>query len=440
MTKTRLVRRQLMADPAPAVVLAIVLMVGALLGAALPRWVDARLDATLRQLVETSGRQSELLLRTAFDGSLADAQSAVPALRSGEPDLAAVYDAGRWSAAVGEGEVLSSNGMPIPTLQPLVVDVRAPDRLQNKVRMVDGRFPGEPDFPSPLPFGAPDTPEDGPLVEAVTVPAVAESLRIEVSDVLLVRRHNFITTQDELGQTRWPRRHLSIRLVGLVEPIDPADPFWSDAPTTLASIVERGQEVTTVRGAVLTAPEVLRPFVVSTQTLVTGEWRMDALAGGLEAGAVEPATTALRRVEQDTLWRTSFDDLLAGYTASRASGERVSALGIASLAGILVAVLLLAVRLVAERRVDALRLTRTRGGPNLVLGQVLLAEVLIVGLPAVLLGVSAARWLVPAAAGGLPYLLPATFGLIAVVGLPIIGIMLARQPATDRPDLNRRRP
>jgi putative ABC transport system permease protein len=435
-----LVLRQLAADPVPTAVLALLLMLGAFLGAAMPRWVDARLDATLRQLVETSGRKSELLLRVSFEGSMTEAENAIPTLRSDEPDLAAVYDQGRWSAAVGEGEVLSSNGTPIPDLQPLVVDVRAPDRLEDKVRLVDGRFPAEAEFPPPLEFGARDVPEQSPLVEVVAVPAVAEGLRMQVGDVLLVHRDDVVSRQEGIQQTRWPRRHLGVRLVGLVEPADPADRFWSDAPTTLSPTFERGENATTVRGAVLMQPEAMAPFVVSTQTLFTGEWRMDAVPGALATDTVGPATTALRRVEQDTSWRTSFDDLLVGYAASRSSGERVSALGVASLAGLVVAVLLLAARLVAERRAEALRLTRIRGGSDSVLVQVLLAEAMIVGVPAVLLGVAAASQLIPTAAGSLPFILPAIFGLIVIAGLPITGIAVARQSAADRPDLQGMRP
>jgi hypothetical protein len=232
-SKTRLVLRQLAADPAPAIVLAVVLTVGAFLGAALPSWVETRLDATLRQLIEVSGRRSELLLRTTFDGSLFDARNAIQTIQADQPDVAAVYDRGRWSAAVGDGDVLSNNGMPVPDLQPLVVDVRAPDSLEGKVRLVTGRFPRERDFPPPLPFGEPESPADSPLVDVVAVPEVVEALGLQIGDQLIVRRQDLVSKTEGIQQTRWSRRHLGVQLVGIVEPVDRADRFWSDAPTTL---------------------------------------------------------------------------------------------------------------------------------------------------------------------------------------------------------------
>jgi hypothetical protein len=52
MRKITLVLRQISADRAPALVLAAVLITGAFVGAAMPRWIDARLDVTLDRLVD----------------------------------------------------------------------------------------------------------------------------------------------------------------------------------------------------------------------------------------------------------------------------------------------------------------------------------------------------------------------------------------------------
>ena len=439
MTKITLVLRQLSADRGPALLLAAILATGAFLGAAIPLWMDTRLDQTLDRLVATAGRQSELALRTNFDGGANDARTAIPSLRHGEPEVAAVYDDGRWSAAVGQGNVLSTNGVPTPQRQPLVVDVRMPDDLTDKVRLVDGRPPGRPAYPPPLPFGAPEIPEEGPFVEVVAVAEVADALGIHVGDELIVRRRDAASTVIGLG-TRWPRNHLGVRLTGLVEPLDPADPFWSDSPDGLTPAFDRGADSTTVRGALLTDPEVMAPFVASTRTMVAAEWHMDVVPGALDANRVEPVTTAIRRIEAATSWRTSFDDLLADYEASRAGAEQVSALGVASLAGLVIALLLMAIRLVAERRTDAMTLTRARGGRDGVLGRLLGAEALIVAVPSVVGAAASATWLLPASAGLLPYALPTFLLLVTVIGLPITGILLARRGANVRPEQAALRP
>jgi putative ABC transport system permease protein len=439
MRKSTLVRRQISADRAPALLLAAVLVTGAFLGAAMPRWVDARLDQTLDRLVETAGRQSEFALRTHVDGGANDARTAIAAVRHGEPEVAAVYDQGRWSAAVGQGDVESTNGVPTPSGQPLVVDVRMPDDLTDKVSLVDGRLPAEPDYPPPLEFGAPEIPGDGPVVEVVAVAEVADALGLQVGDQLIVRRQDTTSTITGLG-TRWPRNYLGVRLTGLVEPADPADLFWSDSPEGLVPAFDRGADSTTVRGTLLADPEIMAPFVASTQTMVAAEWHMDVVPGALDANRVEPVTTAIRRIEQDTSWRTSFDDLLAEYGASRAGAEQVSALGVASPAGLLVAVLLMAIRLVAERRTDAMALTRARGGRDRLLGSLLGAEAVIVAVPSVVVAAASAAWLLPASAGLLPYALPAVLLLVTVAGLPLTGVALAHRGTNDRPEREALRP
>jgi len=439
MRKITLVLRQISADRAPALVLAAVLITGAFVGAAMPRWIDARLDMTLDRLVETAGRQSEFALRINFAGGANDARTEIPSVRHDEPEMAAVYDEGRWSAAVGPGDVESTNGVPTPGRQPLEVDVRMPDDLADKVRLVDGRLPADPDFPPPLAFGAPEVPEQSPVVEVVAVAEVADALGIHVGDQLIVRRKNAATTVVGLG-TRWPRNYLGVRLTGLVEPADPADSFWSDSPESLVPTFDRGADSTTVRGTLLTDPEIMAPFVASTQTMVAAEWHMDVVPGALDANRVDPVTTAIRRIEQDTSWRTSFDDLLAEYGASRAGAEQVSALGVASLAGLLVAVLLMAIRLVAERRTDAMALTRARGGRDRVLGSLLGVEAIIVAVPSVVVAAASATWLLPASAGLLPHALPAVLLLVTVVGLPLTGIVLARRGTNDRPEQEALRP
>ncbi|HET6728293.1 MAG TPA: hypothetical protein VFG96_02680 [Jiangellaceae bacterium] len=439
MRKITLVLRQISADRAPALLLAAVLITGAFLGAAMPRWVDARLDVTLDGLVETAGRQSEFALRINFAGGANDARTEIPSVRDDEPEMAAIYDEGRWSAAVGPGDVESTNGVPTPGRQPLDVDVRMPDDLADKVRLVDGRLPGEPDYPPPLEFGAPEVPEQSPAVEVVAVAEVADALGIHVGDQLIVHRQNAATTVVGLG-TRWPRNYLGVRLTGLVEPADPADPFWSDSPESLVPTFDRGADSTTAQGTLLTDPEIMAPFVASTQTMVAAEWHMDVVRGALDANRVDPVTTAIRRIEQDTSWRTSFDDLLAEYGASRAGAEQLSALGVASLAGLLVAVLLMAIRLVAERRTDAMALTRARGGRDRVLGSLLGVEAIIVAVPSVVIAAASATWLLPASAGLLPHVLPAVLLLVTVVGLPLTGIVLARRGTNDRPEQEALRP
>ncbi|MGH8824949.1 MAG: hypothetical protein ACRDVN_10780 [Jiangellaceae bacterium] len=439
MRKLTLVLRQISADRAPALLLAGVLVTGAFLGAAMPRWLDARLDETLQELVETAGRQSEFALRTSFDGGANDARSAIPAVRASEPEMAAVYDEGRWAAAIDKGDVESTNGVPTPARQPLVVDVRMPDDLTERVSLVDGRLPGEPHFPPPLEFGAPEVPAESPVVEAVAVAEVADALGVEIGDLLIVRRLDAPSTVTGLG-TRWPRNYLGVRLTGLVEATDPADLFWSDAPTGMVPALERGADSTTVRATLLTDPDVMAPFVASTRTQLAAEWHMDVVPGGLDANRVEPVTTSIRQIEQDTSWRTSFDDLLADYSASRAGAEQVSALGVASLAGLVVALLLMAIRLVAGRRTDTMALARARGGRDRVLGHLLGVEALLVAVPPVVLGAAAAAWLVPASVGLLPYALPAVLLLVTVVGLPVTGILLARRGTDDRPEQAALRP
>lgn len=433
MRKITLVSRQIVSDWSAVVLLAGVLAFGALLGTAAPRWVDARLDDTLRQLVDRGGRQSELAMRIPFDGSPDSAGDAIASLRRSEPNVANVFDEGRWSASVGEATVETQNGVPNPPKLPRIIDVRVPDGFADDVRLVEGELPREHFFPPPLGPDEPEAPGDSPVLEAVATPAIAEALGLEVGDVLLMHRTDFVRTGEFLTPA-FPRAYLQIRLTGLVEPTDPDDPFWSDATTTHVAGIERGGESTTTRGALLTAPDVMTPFINSTQTMLGTEWHLDVEPGALQAGDVDAVATAIRRVERDTSWRTSFDDLLDQYAASRGSAERASALAVASLAGLVLALLLLSLRLLVDRRWDALALTRSRGARAGQLGGLLALEAVAIGAPAVAAGVAAGIWLFPGSPGLVQYVLPAALLVVAVVGLPATGIRLARRGMTDRPE------
>jgi putative ABC transport system permease protein len=431
----RLVLRQIRADRYAAALLAGVLAFGAFLGATAPRWIDARLDAALRQVVDESGRGGELVARETTSATPEALDRSIPRLRRTEPLVAQLYDEGRWAVSTGDTDVITHNGEPESTVAPRVISLRMPQQFADRVRLVEGELPsGE--------VETADSPEGRmPVVGVVTTPEVALALRLEIGHEVLASRTSALPV--EAGSINdSAERLVTFRLIGLVEPVDPGWPGWTDAGTAIVPGVDPpGTEPRFTRATVLTDPAAMEGMISVSRSFLQAEWHLDPVPGAFDSEDVAELTTSLHRIQTGSVpWQTSMDDLLDDYSASRASAERVSALGIASLAGLLLALLLLAVRLVAERRADALRLTRTRGGGDGLLARLLAAEGLLVGLSAVGVGTAAAMVLVEGSGGTTPYVIPAALLLVTVVALPVIGVRLARQAATDRPEIEALRP
>ena len=443
MSRLGLVVRQIRADLAVVLLLATVLGVGAFLGAAAPPWINDRLDAALEDTLSDAAPQGDLVVRGLFGASvtipprtdlipeLAAVEEMIEQVRRAEPALTAAYANERWSLSLATSVIVAHDGPAEPSARQREMGLWLPQDAQQKVTVVEGRFP-RPDVEI---VDSPATTEDlrlsMPVFEVAATADVMDALEMEVGDQIIVQA-------GRIGTQHGPAPALlAMRLSGVVEPTDPADVVWKDTFTTLeADRGIPGDDPRIYRGTVIADPLLAEQLVrwatlrdVDWRTWLSIHWQLELQPEQLAASDIESVITSVQRPRSSSTWTTSLDKVLLRYQDSRASAERSAALGVASLTGLLVTVLLLAIGLLAERRASALGLTRVRGGSDRVLARSLAAEAVLIGVPAVAVGGVAAILLI-----GASWWIPGVLLLVTVVSLPVVGVRLARRSGAERPE------
>lgn len=449
LTVATLVRRAVTTHRGAVVLLAVVVAVGAFLGAAGPRWANDRLDETLREVITDAGSRSELTMRTGMVPYPAAMTAEVPTLRStAGADLQGVLGPERWAAATTPGTVQAQNGVPIDDGNyPRVASVRAPDDLASRVRLLEGTLPEIVD-PVPYPAALVDLPIPIPfngnlaIVDVVATPAVAEAMRIEVGDVVVFEHKSRDSTA--YLQVDGGRLPVGARLTGLVEPVDPADLTWRDAGTAIEPDLGAPATEPRITSAVLlTDPGLLTDWIAATEIYLDAEWHVALLADEVAADEVDAIVADLRRLGASTTWESGLTTLLGTYTERRAAAEGAVAFGVVSLAALCAALILLSARMIADRRSEEVALARTRGAGDGALARLLTLDAAAVAVPAVAVGTLAANLLVPGRATTLSWLVPAVLALGAVVAVPALAIRqahLSGPTGGDRPDVVALRP
>ncbi len=195
-----------------------------------------------------------------------------------------------------------------------------------------------------------------------------------------------------------------LRLVGLLEPRDPADPFWADERRALKPVVtfrERGKEIAATVFAGTGALDVLSRDVFTGPRLGL---RVPLVPSAVVARPPEQVVDALLRLNARLVPVTeeaggvrlasALAPVLQDETARRRPLQAVTAVLVAVLLAAAVGALLLAARLLVHRRRSALALARARGASVRQLLGVLAAEGLLLGVPPAVLAVALAQ-LVP---------------------------------------------
>lgn len=174
-----LLKRGLLTHRTAAIVLALVVGVGAFLGAAGPRWIDDRLDHTLQETIAGSGDTAQVSARETSDVIPARFDSEIEDLReSVAPELGDLLGAGRWSVSTGARSFGTLNDSVVDDgLRPRRLEVRVPDALDRLVEVVDG------DLPASV-----DNTADASIIDVVATRPVAEALRLEIGDVVSFER------------------------------------------------------------------------------------------------------------------------------------------------------------------------------------------------------------------------------------------------------------
>lgn len=199
MSRLGLVVRQIRADLAVVLLLATVLAVGAFLGAAAPPWINDRLDAALEDTLSDAAPQGDLVARGLFGASvtipprtdlipeLAAVEEMIEQVRRAEPALTAAYTNDRWSLSIATGMIAAHDGPAEPSARQREMGLWLPQDAQQKVTVVEGRFP-RPDVEI---VDSPASTEDRrlsmPVFEVAATADVVDALELEVGHQVVVQ-------------------------------------------------------------------------------------------------------------------------------------------------------------------------------------------------------------------------------------------------------------
>ncbi len=243
------------------------------------------------------------------------------------------------------------------------------DGLEDRASLVAGRWPS----------GSPSGLVGLDPVAVAVARQVAEPLGLAVGDVLSLDSRLHVGEQ------------LPVRIVGIFDIDDPADPAWWDEPQVLDGVVTSSDYAT--HGPFFTTRDALFERATPTQTELT--WRAFPASADLTVDGIDRLRTRVEGLDPsieaalDGVPVTVTTDL-PGILASAQRSLLVSRTGILLLVIQLVvlaayAVLLSAALLVEHRRVDTAML-RSRGAGPIRIAALALVEGLVLVVPAAVLG------------------------------------------------------
>ncbi|WP_328469858.1 ABC transporter permease [Actinoplanes sp. NBC_00393] len=382
--------------------IAALVVLAAFLASGLPRIANDRTDAGLRSDI---GRLESSQRDLTFSLSFFDPEFGPSAdWKAGELDkirrelpapLPGLIENGWFVSEVGPANAAVGNADP-GSCPPLAA-VRRQTGAEQAVRITEGRMP-----------------KSGKVAEAVAGRDEAKALNLKIGDTLSV-----------LG--RWGVA--TVRVVGVYEVVDPADPFWADMKLTRVSCpsVDDG---TRFRATLLTDAAGAEAAGIGAGELKE-RWRYRIDAGKLTADRIGELTTAVaaarRAPPANTSLLSSVDSTLADFDERLRGVRALLAVVQAGLLATTAGLILLAARLAVDRRRNEYALIRARGGSVRSIGARSLAETVLVALPAGLAG-----WLAGFLTGGRPDagepLLVAAIVLLAVAAPAGYAAAVARRP------------
>jgi putative ABC transport system permease protein len=335
-------------------------------------------------------------------------------------------ETGRWRMAEIEGD-------------PAFMRLRIQPDAAERISLVDGRWPtGETgEIEDPLSVNEPAVRHLTVFEVAVAAPA-AERLSLELGQIVTLPAD---TTDPLVGRNDELR--IAAQIVGTYEVNDEDDPWWLGS-TDLAQPTIRfaGGDNFNIDVTGLLAPEAYPAYMLETALLhapLRYTFRNYVDPVRLDASHVDALLPELRRLEaalpstvvrpnQETGLRTGLRAILDGFVGRWTSASAILTVGAIGPATVAAGALGLVAVLAAQRRRSALALARGRGAS---LGQVIaavVAEGLLMGVPAASLAVAAALLFIPA-----DPVRASLIGAAAVAAVVVVLLVLATMPALSGP-------
>ncbi len=428
MSAIRLLVARLRTDHLPALLIMLLVLATAFLGASGPRLFARAADAGLRYEVSRATpveRNLQLGRITEIDAAPGEAMQRVEAVENDVEGTLPASVRGILSGSSISAESITWRVLDRPAERPGFLTFQAQGGLGDHVRMVEGRMPtGEVTrvpAPPPPPSSVPLPPGEraGPLFEVALSTTTADQLGIGIG-----ARMDLVPDTDDplVGAFGFPEP-AAAEVVGLYEVADPNADFWvGDYGLDQPTLVPVGISVVLVYATALISPDAY-PALSELTWPMRYTFRYFVDPERLDAGMLDQLATDLRRMEGQlasfattpdptrTTLQTGLGLLTDRFLAEHRTTEAVlvtAAIGPAAVA--FVAIGVLALMAVRRRRASTL-LLRGRGGSTVqIVGSHLIEALLLTAAPA-----AAGAWLASAAieARATP-LSPLMAGMVAV--------------------------
>ncbi|MFB6609925.1 FtsX-like permease family protein [Agromyces sp. NPDC056379] len=421
-----LLRRQFFAGPLASIMLALLVLAGALLAAGVPRAVAAMHTAALedsldqfaareidvvtssRNLPELGASSGDTTLDPEIDAVWGAQEQRLLDIRAGMPELLArvtgdpltALVAGPAKAGVPGASADSTSYQLFTTFDP---------RIREHIALTGGDWPAT--LTGPVPGGTP--------LEIVLADAVAEEMEWALGD----DRSIPIGTEPQ-----------DVRLVGTFSAIDPDDGFWSHVPQVALepsvaytpggyievtglgfadpvswSALQESNLPTTMDAWFPTLPDRIRAADSAELVTQLGEFTSQVFVLGGGSWEYWFATVG------EVAFTSGLTDALNEAAVAASASDAVLATIASGPIGVMVAVLVLGARVVFERRRTGLELAAARGASPGQLRGILALEGLAIGVPAAIVGGLLGTLLVPADGGAGGWAIAALFALTPAV-------------------------
>lgn len=460
-TTTAVVLRHLLTDRAAGAAVALVVLASALLGAGVPRALERLSTEGLRATIDQAAPlDRDLLASVVGQPPVAYGTTGDPTLpfRQVLDDVQERLEPLLAASSGGVQGTIRYRSVAVEDISPVLpddtdtsyfnltvltdpTDVADPG-LAGRVRYVDGgppraaeviRDPGS-TVPPDQPAGA----EEGSALVEVAVSV--EGARV----------HGLAP-----GSVVSLSQRLQARVTGVVEPLDPDDPYWQ----LDATLLDPAQSYTDREGIIHTTALMVAPeaaAVLAGQMFRSSQpqvqVRVPLRAADVRADEAARLFGEVRRLEgltftmpetpgievgffafpaPDVRLSSNLDGLVLDHLRQQRTSAAVVSVVSAGLLGVTLAVLTLAARLVVERRRRALSLLVARGGSARQVALVSLVEGLVLGVPAAVLGAGLADRLVEGDGGRVGWWLPALLGLAPEALLPVLAVLGTRDGGAE---------
>ena len=319
--------------------------------------------------------------------------------------------------------------------------LRIQEDVDAHLRLVEGRMPSAVQATVDAGEGATDPTARVPLFEVAISSKTADAFGLQVDDTV-----RLVPDPSDAKASR-VRARAAARIVGIVDVTDLSAPYWGDDAAVDRPLPRYlSANVTIQDGTALIAPGAYPALLPATEDAAGAQlalrymWRFPLDPTRLHAGDLDAILTGLQRMESvfpasdaaatggGTQDRSALLLLVRGFATRWHAAEVVLTVVVIGSGAVALLALGLVALLAARRRRGSLAIARERGGSTLQLASSLIAEGIIVGLPAAAIGALLATVLVP---GG-----PAALSAVAAVAVAVLStvvLVVAAMPPTSGP-------